>query len=155
MINQNRNQSTKAQHLDSNKLKKYYHIKINYNYFFLFKNTIMIYFLFIILFACPIISQNNRNLQFTGSEITIKINGTGIQPIIYESFYKMPDKIYCNEIEVQRIDNNKIIIQNDLSKIKLIWNDKLTRCYNMFVSLINIIEVDLSNFDFDVSNMAL
>ena len=78
MINQIKNQSKKEQHLhNSIKLKKYYHTKYD-KYIFLFKKAIILYF----LFTCPILSANNRNLQFTGSEITIKINGTGIQPII-------------------------------------------------------------------------
>ena len=63
----------------------------------------------------------------------------------------MPDKVYCNGQEVGLIETNKVDIQENLSSIKMRWNNKLTNCYNMFVFLDNIIEVDLSNFDFDIS----
>ena len=58
-------------------------------------------------------------------------------------------KFFCNDSEVEIIDGNQINIQTNLSTIKLIWNSKLNTCFNMFVFLDNIIEVDLSNFELD------
>ena len=147
MEKQYNDHTLKKQNLYSfNKLKINYHTKINYKYKFLLKKTKILYLYFIIIINFMTISQNNRNLQSTGSEITIRINGTGKQPIIYQSFITKPNKVYYNDEEVEVIEDNKIIIENNLSRIKLVWNTKLRTCYNMFVFLTNIIEVDLSNF---------
>ena len=128
------------------KSKKQYLITMNYKYQFSCKSK-MFYIFFFIIFIVQIICEK-RNLQTTGSELTIKINGIGIQPIIYKNFNGgLPNKVFCNDLEVEIIDGYQINIPTNLSTIKLVWNTKLNTCYNMFVFLDNIIEVDLSNFE--------
>ena len=121
---------------------------MNYKYKFLYKTSTMIYIYFFIIFIFQINCNENRKLQTTGSELTIKINGVGIQPIIYKNFNGgLPNKVFCNGLEVETIEGYQINIPTNLSTVKLVWNTKLNTCFNMFVFLDNIIEVDLSNFE--------
>ena len=59
------------------KLQKCTPINMNYKYKFLYKKSTMFYIFFLIIFIFQIICEK-RNLQTTGSELTIKINGVGI-----------------------------------------------------------------------------
>ena len=80
--------------------------------------------------------------------IIMKINYPGDQEIIYENFYPKPNDIYVNN-ELKYLTDNKINL-NTQDIIKLIWTEQLTTCYNMFANLTNILEIDLSDFDFSL-----
>ena len=124
------------------KYKNKYIIKpIFFNYNFI---LIILLKLFISINAKEI---KNRKLSTGIYQITIKVNGIGNQEIIYQSFNKMPDKIYSSSGEEISITNNLINIEENESTIILKWSEALKNCSWMFYNLENIIEVDLSNFD--------
>ena len=130
------------------------HKILNFNNKFTFKNYtkssfIFLNFFLIINIIFPILSKKikQRNLVFD-SMIIMKINYPGDQEIIYENFYPKPNKIYVNN-ELKYLTDNKINL-NTQDIIKLIWTEQLTTCYNMFANLTNILEIDLSDFDFSL-----
>ena len=79
--------------------------------------------------------------------ITIKIKGNNLQQIIGSTDY--PDLIYVNGNITEIKDFGKIDIgdSKEINEAILIWNNKLDSCDSLFKSSINIIEIDLSNFD--------
>ena len=83
----------------------------------------------------------------TSNAITIKIKGSGRQQIFNLEFSRPPTTIYFQDQELI-INNNEIDIPGTESEneIILVWESQITNCMNMFKDLINIIEVDLSNF---------
>ena len=130
------------------------HKILNFNNKFTFKNYtkssfIFLNFILIINIIFPILSKKikQRNLVFD-SIIIMKINYPGDQEIIYENFYPKPNEIYVNN-ELKYLTDNKINL-NTQDIIKLIWTEQLTTCYNMFANLTNILEIDLSDFDFSL-----
>ena len=91
------------------------------------------YFLVIILFIgvfSNLANENNErfNLYSCSYKIMIKINGTGKQNVISQSYHLCPNLIYLNEeILNPSEDCHKINIPeeaNQINLIKLIWNDK-------------------------------
>ena len=119
-----------------------------------------IYFLLIILQLI----QVGLNLSFTkkdgfqfqmkshSNEITIKIQGTGDQYVVYEYFYKCPDSIYLNTVLTNSIGSNCKIINiptegETTNTVKLVWNDKLQSLNQLFTNFTHLKEADLSNFD--------
>ena len=136
------------------------YIKINYFNNMLFKKRISLFnFIIISSFTCIITSLtkkinifDKKILKSKSSEITIKINGQGEQQIISNSFTTLPDIVYCNGIQKDISETKTIIVDQDENIIKMIWNTTLKKAKNMFQNLQNIIEVDLSNTEFDTSN---
>ena len=97
---------------------------MNSKYQFIYKKSKMFYLFFFIIFIFQIFCYN-RNLQTTGSELSIKINGIGIQSVISKDFNGgFPNKILCNDLEAETNDGYQINIQTNLSTIKLVWNSK-------------------------------
>ena len=144
----NQKSSTKKNRIEKNIIiiKSQYNINV--------KNLLLFSIFISIITLHPIICKNikgtdKRKLELGINEISLKINGIGDQEIIYADFNTMPDKIYCNGVEVDssNIIGNKINIEDNESIITLEWNDNLNNCQSMFLDLINIIEIDLSNFD--------
>ena len=95
----------------------------------------------------PSLSKINkqRNLD-SDSIIIMKINYPGEQQIINGNFYPQPNEIYVNN-ELKYLTENKINLNSE-DIIRLKWNDQLTHCKNMFANISNILEIDLSYFDF-------
>ena len=97
---------------------------------------------------------NNNNLDIQNN-ISIKIKGNGYQ-YIFNSDKFPPDLVYLNG-ELTTLDAyNGINIETEEEEniVRLIWNNKVTSCENFFSLLTNIIEVDLSEFDFsEVTSM--
>ena len=95
------------------------------------------------------------------SEITLKVNGTGKQKILYSSylyqaydpdnliyFYNCPSKIYINNEEIKKLTScTTIDIPNFDSLIKLVWDKPLNSTRWLFYYCVNIIEVNLTNFN--------
>ena len=124
-----------------NKINKFF-FKIYIKKSFIFFNIIII-----INIIFPSLSKilKKRNLV-SDSIIIMKINYPGDQEIINENFYPKPYEIYVNE-EIKYLIENKINLNpQDIIKIK--WNEQLTTCKNMFSNITNILEIDLSDFDF-------
>ena len=119
-----------------------------------------IYFLHIILqlnqVALNLSFPEKENSQFQmksySNEITIKIQGSGNQYVVYERFYKCPDYIYLNSFLTSSIEGNCKIISipahgEIINTVKLVWNDKLHSLNGMFMNFNHLKEADLSNFD--------
>ena len=132
-------------------MKKYNKIKvvplfIN-NLFYLIIPFILIITINIILAD----NLNNENLNFINI-IFLKVKGKNAQKII--NSYYIPDLIYLNGFEIE-YDEYIIIDNNIINNITLIWESKLDTLENVFESIENIIEVDLSKFDSsEITNMS-
>ena len=119
-----------------------------YNYHFIknrIKKThyyILLSIIFLFSTQIKVINESENTGNYT-NEITIKINGTGNQIIIYKYY---PNEIYINENKKGE-NQNYIVLTESETIIRMIWFDKLTSCDFMFYNLKNITEIDLSKFD--------
>ena len=75
------------------------------------------------------------------------IQGQGNQSILNDKFYKEPNEVYVNNIKNDAC-KKYCELPNDLNNITLIFNEEINSCENMFNGLSNIIEIDVSYFDF-------
>ena len=108
----------------------------------------------IIIYIFIILSKEQKNYN---NEIAITIKGKGKQNIFSglkkckerDSYFDtLPDEIYINGIKHIEPPNRTLnFVDNDVNNITMKWNQKLTKCDNMFNGLTNIINVDLSKFD--------
>ena len=111
-------------------------------------NHYLLTLLLMILLCTPINPEatiNNRKLESV-SKISLKSDETGLQYIINESFQPLPDKILINGQEVDQIAP-KIEIKEENSIIELIWNNPLSNCHAMFKDMVNISEINFTDFD--------
>ena len=115
---------------------------LNYNH--------LIYLMIIInlfLLILANIHYEMRQYSFL-NEITIKIIGTDTQNILFENYTFYPDEIYIQGNSYIIDDKNRIMnLTNDENYITMKWNYKVTDCMRMFDGLLNVIEIDLTNFD--------
>ena len=83
------------------------------------------------------------------NEISMIIEGSSLK-ILYAGYNEIPSEVFINGEEA-RIQNNEIQFQNNLetekNNITLRWNKTILDCSYMFYNLVNIISIDLSNFD--------
>ena len=87
--------------------------------------------------------NNTRNIYNFNSVINILIKGNRTLNFINNKFKPVPNKVLFNGI------NN-----NNINNISLIFEEKIISCKSMFKNVVNIIEIDLSKFDFsEVKNM--
>ena len=113
-------------------------------------NFLLINFMFFINLFNPIFADNYgiRRKSFL-NEITIKIIGNDTQNILYEDFQYPPDEILIEGISYSLGEKNTIMnLQNYENNITMKWNSSLEDCWQMFTGLSNLIEIDLTNFDF-------
>ena len=89
-------------------------------------------------------------------EILLKIKGSGQQNVLYKSFSVNADKIYKGSDEIAQNEKQISLGSNsEIVEVKIVFNEKLTRCDWMFYNLINITYIDLSSFDASkVTNIA-
>ena len=89
----------------------------------------------------------NRNLYFS-NEISIKILGNEKKNILNPEFTSIPSQIYVNG-ELSSINNENEIINLPEGEniIRMVWEEQIENCHEMFNGLDNILEVDLSKFD--------
>ena len=102
----------------------------------------------LILFLSMILLINcQRKLRSTSSFITLRLNHSSY--FLNASFLPLPDQVYIDDTPQERSkwEGKFINITSMYQVIKLEWNDKLINTSAMFSNLIQIIEVDLSNFD--------
>ena len=115
---------------------------LNYNH--------LIYLINIINMFEPILSNIHyemRQYSFL-NEITIKIIGIDTQNILYENYKFHPNETYVQGNPYIIDEKNRIMnLTNNENYITMKWNYKLTDCMHMFNGLLNIIEIDLTNFD--------
>ena len=106
-------------------------------------NCSLIIYLFFLLVCIKEISNY-------ATEITITIEGTGIQPIIYSSNIRVnytPDQILLNNDPLDYTGTSVFNLINEINNITMIWNRQLYSCNTMFYGLRNLIYADLSKFD--------
>ena len=108
---------------------------------------------FLIFIAILFIIKNIvTSTQYNNQEIILKIKEKGYQHILTTDpergkTYTCPDILYINEIENNKINKcGPIYLNEKNSTIRMIWYNKILY-YRMFKDLVNITEVDLSNFD--------
>ena len=87
-----------------------------------------------------------RILISKSSNITLKIYGPGEQSILNKDFSNLPDEIIINEISQTNITAT-YDLEERTNIIKLIWNNQITDCGNMFRDCSKIYEIDFSNFN--------
>ena len=125
------------------KLVKYFIITIKKINFLLINCMIFINFFF------PIFAKNYGIRNSFLNEITIKIIGNDTQNILFENFAYPPDEIIIEGNPYSLSEKNTIMnLTNYENIIKMRWNSPLTDCWRMFTGLSNLIEIDLTNFDF-------
>ena len=85
------------------------------------------------------------------SNITLKVKGPGNNIIFWSNTQEFspnyyPNLIYINDIQ-QNIINHSFYFNETENKVKLVWNNSITNCKNMFKNCPSILEIDLSEFD--------
>ena len=112
---------------------------------FLLINCMIFINLFIPIFGEKYEIRGNSFLN----EITIKIIGTDTQNILNGNFMPAPDEILIEGNPCSLGEKNTVInLTNYENNITMRWNSPLTDCWRMFNGLSNLIEIDLTNFDF-------
>ena len=119
----------------------------------LIKNSKIIFNLMIILIIilCPKIyfSLHIKIIcQSRSSYILLKFKNVGPQYVVSKQYYKAPDKIYINDIEIEKDQDEpkKIMLNNINDIIKIEFDEDIDKCIYMFQYLINLSYIDLSNF---------
>ena len=81
--------------------------------------------------------------------VILKIKGTGLKKVFNGVTKSYPNKILINEEEQNSISTNYDFPSslNDQNIVKLIWNNIVDDCYNMFYGCSDITEIDFSNFE--------
>ena len=110
------------------------------NSFFLLR---IIHFIFCISFT----KERVRNLINFSSEIYLLIYGNATQILLNDSFYPQPSEVFVNKINKES-NNISYELEYEINNVSLIFNETLNSTENMFYGLDNIIEIDLSLFDF-------
>ena len=116
---------------------------------------IIFYFFFYIIFAISLKKLNLKtiyNLSYF-SEIHIVVKGSGERKLLYDNFDIEPFEVLVNDIKDDSCKKT-CNLPKEINNVTLRFNREINSCYRMFNNLINIIEIDLSNFDFSkVANM--
>ena len=90
--------------------------------------------------------QQLKELINFASQIKLKISGRGNKNIIYNSFQNEPSNVKIEGVSqsCRKVCN----FQRDVNNVILYFSSSINTCENMFYLLEDIIEIDLSNFDF-------
>ena len=86
-----------------------------------------------------------RKLQIS-SRITMTIRGNGTKNILGEKFNILPSEVNINDNNISYI-NKSYSFEEEKNIVTLTFNTIITNCSNMFSDLIDVIDIDLSNFD--------
>ena len=127
-------------------IKSYNASKCNFNNFY--KNYLLllisICFIFLPIYKSKIISFKILNLM---SQIKLRIDGMG-EEYILSTEYKgvMPDVILINGEEKTDI-SKKYNLANEINNITMKWSEPINDSSQMFFQLLNIKEIDLTDFD--------
>ena len=93
-----------------------------------------------------------KNMYLFFSNITIKIHGSGMQSV-FNSRGPEPKEIYINNIKQPTI-NDKYYLNETENYVKLVWNDGIQGFNYLFLYIINITYIDLTDFDFSLGIQA-
>ena len=134
-------------------------VRTNYYNFILCKNIVYFLIFFIIFnnLFISIKSQNNDNrklaggtpttiLEITSNYITLIISGTGLQKVLNSN--KNYYKVYVNGIETEFAEEYRIFLDENINNVTIEFQEEFTDFNEIFRELNNIIEIDLSNFDY-------
>ena len=113
------------------------------------KQTTMISIIKYLFIFFQVLFTDNRQINFIyfSSEIHLVISGNGNQNIFSDLFNFEPDEVIVNKIPKASCKKS-CIFDSEINNVTIYFNDYITSCKNMFYNLSNIIEIDLSNFDF-------
>ena len=102
----------------------------------------------ILLFISIIMLNYFIKTESKNNEIKIKIRGGGRQPILFENFADIPYQVLVNG-QISNIESQNYIsnLEEGDNIIVMKWNYPIETGTEMFSNLINLIEVDLSEFD--------
>ena len=89
--------------------------------------------------------QSQNIMEYNDSIVTIKISGSGPKKILSNEFNTQPDKVYIDD-DLQN-DFSYSYDLNENNVIKLVWNQPLRSCYQMFKNCDSIVEIKFINFD--------
>ena len=118
--------------------------KLNYSYNNYLLLIITIYFIIFPLYKSKNISLQKLNLI---SQISLRIDDTGDQYILSTEYQGiMPDTILINGEEKQII-SKKYNLVNPINNITMKWKESINDTSKMFYQLVNIKEIDLTDFD--------
>ena len=118
------------------------------------KQSIFLIKIILLLFYISITEGKSRNIINFSQEIKLLIKGSGNQNLLYTSFYLQPSKVFVNNINM---DSCKMSceLENEENNIRLIFDDNINSTKSMFYGSDNLIEINLSLFDFShVTSMA-
>ena len=113
------------------------------------ENYLLLLFLFLLKIALinPITINKPRNLNNFNSEIHLVIQGNGMQQILSNLFNNEPYEVLVNEVKYDSC-KKRCYLKRHQNKITLIFKSQIESCSLMFDHLNNILEIDLSKFDF-------
>ena len=107
----------------------------------------------ICLFISSISLSNGMKLGIynSNSEVIVTIKGTGTQQILTycshsDYFFYYPSQLIYNG-NTKAGDIKVYNLQNDLTEVRIIFNQEIKQCNMMFYGLSNITKIDLSKFD--------
>ena len=135
---------------NNNFIKKYYFLKSTNN-LFNWKIINLIFILNLIFYNC----SDGREIYSKFSNITIRINGSGIKSIFYgDNFcwnnikiFEKPDEVYINNVKQIEV-KDKYDFEKEENFVKLVWKNIISECNCLFRDCVDITFVDLSKFDF-------
>ena len=133
------------------------------NYLFDFKkmkSKIFLYFIysrfkFLYILSTLFISMHDlRNMNVYLSEIRLVIiKGTGTYNFLFNDFIPAPSEVIIND-NINALGIKSYDFIEEINNVVIKFSDSIESCQKMFYGLDNIIEIDLSNFDFSkVENM--
>ena len=142
--------------------EKFKKISLNLKLYFQDLNFILLLSFFISLFSNVFTFEKIRFEKLNyfrrinyNSVINMTIYGNGTQYILSEtaSFngIPFPNKLKINnEDEITGINDIKHNLPSDKNRIIMIWDEPLTSVAFMFMQMTNLIDIDLSSFDFSL-----
>ena len=117
-------------------------MKVNIFFFCTYFHVKLIY-----IFIFLSLSQNNTlNISNHQNEIHLIIKWQGNIQFINNSFYTKPSEIFVNGLPIDS-NQNAYNFNEVLNNVTLKFNDSINSFKSIFNGLINITEIDLSNFD--------
>ena len=110
--------------------------------------SFILFLLILIAFSKIILCNKFNQINFRNSYIELTINGTGTNSILSDDFSsdRYPKSIYINgNLQAGDISVNYDFTE-EINTVKLVWDEDINSCYNLFKGCSNIIEINLRNF---------
>ena len=121
----------------------------------IYSNLNLTFYMLLLLLFIPIASTN-RSLEENEQIIVLKVTAAGNQNILWQEFLSKPTIEYTNDQDetTTLTETSSLNVPDANLEIKLKWNNNLETCEKMFYQLVNIKEIDLTNFDISkITNM--